>query len=239
MEYKIRIDNFDGPLDLLLHLIKESNMNIFDIKIEEITKQYLDYIISMEKLNLNIASEYLTMAAELIEMKSSMLLPKTKEEETDEEDPKERLINRLLEYQRYKEITRDFKNLEQLRKEYLTKEKSSLKEFTKEEKVDLEDLQIDHLLLALNNLLKRNDEDKPLHTKITRKEYSIKERSQELLKFLKQKKHCCFTELFDHLEKDYIIITFLAILELANNKSVKIEQDNNFDKIIIKIKGSE
>ncbi|MCD8562350.1 MAG: segregation/condensation protein A [Bacilli bacterium] len=239
MDYKIRIDNFDGPLDLLLHLIKESNMSIFDIKIEEITKQYLDYIISMEKLNLNIASEYLTMAAELIEMKSSMLLPKTKEEEQEEEDPKEKLINRLLEYQRYKEITRDFKNLEQLRKEYLTKEKSSLKDYVVEEKYDLEDIELSQLILAINNLLKRKEDEKPLHTKIARKEYSVKDRSNEIIHVLKEKKKVRFEELFEIFEKEYVIVTFLSILELANKKSIFIEQENNFEDIIIKIKGSE
>jgi len=95
MDYCFTIDEFSGPLDLLLHLIKQSNIDIYDIKIEEITKQYLDYIHKMEEMNLNIASSYLVMAAELIEMKASMLLPKPEISEDElEEDPKEKLINR-------------------------------------------------------------------------------------------------------------------------------------------------
>ena len=103
MDYKIEIPEFEGPLDLLIHLIKQANINIQDISIEEITKQYLHYINLMESLNLNVASEYLVMAAELIEIKASSLLPK--QEKTDdefEEDPKEKLIKRLLEYEQYK-----------------------------------------------------------------------------------------------------------------------------------------
>ena len=105
MEYSVKINEFEGPLDLLLHLIKESNIKIEDIKIDEITKQYLDYINKMEEMNLDIASEYLVMAAELIEMKSNNLLPKKEEKElVEEEDPKEELIRRLLEYESYKKL---------------------------------------------------------------------------------------------------------------------------------------
>ena len=111
MEYKVMCNQFEGPMDLLLHLIKESNIDICDISIEEITKQYLDYINMMEELNLDIASEYLVMAAELLEIKSSYLLPKKELETSDEyeEDPKEELIRRLLEYERYKNVTQALK----------------------------------------------------------------------------------------------------------------------------------
>ena len=105
--YKVKINEFEGPLDLLLHLIKESNIDIYDIKIADITVQYLDYIKDMESLNLSIASEYLVMAAELIEMKAKLLLPSIKDVDNDEyeEDLKENLIKRLIDYKNYKEIT--------------------------------------------------------------------------------------------------------------------------------------
>ena len=124
MNYKIMIHEFEGPLDLLLHLIKESDIEILDISVEEITKQYMDYIDAMEELNLNIASEYLVMAAELLEMKSIELLPRKKQELEDdyEEDPKARLIERLLEYKRYKEVTPELKELEENRKQVYTTE---------------------------------------------------------------------------------------------------------------------
>ena len=121
MEYKFTIDKFQGPLDLLLHLIKEADIDIFDINIAEITEQYLDYIDSMESLNLNVDSEYLVMAAELIWMKSRELLPDDKDEDTDdyEDDPRENLINRLLEYQKYKEMALEFRGLEEGKKIFI------------------------------------------------------------------------------------------------------------------------
>ncbi len=126
MNYEVKINEFEGPLDLLLYLIKQSNINIWDIKIEIIAKQYFDYINKMEKLNLNVASEYLVMAAELIEIKSSTLLPKKEVEEEQEEDPREELINRLLEYESYKQMTSVFKDFESERKLLHTKEPSCL-----------------------------------------------------------------------------------------------------------------
>ena len=123
MNLDIRISEFEGPLDLLLHLIKESKMDILEIEIESITEQYLKYIEQEENLNLEIASEYLVMASELIEMKSRMLLPKSSsdEEVEEEEDPREELINRLLEYQAYKEITKALKEKEESRQKFYTK----------------------------------------------------------------------------------------------------------------------
>ena len=122
MEYALNIDSFQGPLDLLLHLIKESKMDIFDLKMEDITNQYLNYINKMEEMNLNIASSYLVMSAELLEIKSRMLLPRHGDEEDEEEDdPREDLVNRLIEYQRYKDLTGEFKDLESERKMIYTK----------------------------------------------------------------------------------------------------------------------
>ena len=118
---EFRVDGFEGPLDLLLHLIKENKMDIFDIEINLITEQYLKYINNLEKVNLEI-SEYLVLASELIEIKAKMLLPKKKQEmEIEEEDPREELVNKLLEYQAYKEISKDLKEKEELRSEIYTK----------------------------------------------------------------------------------------------------------------------
>ena len=191
MEYKVMISEFEGPLDLLLHLIKESSIEIFDIEIEKIAEQYLDYIHQMEKMNLNIASEYLSMAAELIEIKSSSLLPRKKIETEDEyeEDPRERLIERLLEYQKYKEITPKLHELEQQRHEFYSKEPESLKEYVNidSEEVNL-DIDLNDLLDAFKKMLERKELDKPLQTKITKKEYSVSVRSNEIRNLLKEKK---------------------------------------------------
>ena len=144
MNYMIEISNFEGPLDLLLHLIKQSEMDIFDIDIEMITKQYLEYIEKMEEFNLNIASEYLVMAAELLEIKSYTLLPKHKNEVEDdyEDDPRENLISRLLEYEKYKNITTTFKEFEQERMKMYSKDPFDLSSFVENDNIE-EDFKID------------------------------------------------------------------------------------------------
>lgn len=241
MDYKIMINEFEGPMDLLLHLIKKSDINICDISIEEITKQYLDYINEMEKLDLDIASEYLIMAAELIEMKSSVLLPKPEIEEDEyEEDPREKLIRRLIEYKQYKEKLPDLKQLEIDRKQMYSKEPSDLSSFKiVEENIDLGDIGIEDLVNAFNKFLERKRMEQPLNTKITKKEYSVGERSNEIKNILKQKKKIEFEELFEEVNKDYIVVTFLSILTLAKKQELKIIQDNNFSKIILSLRGEE
>ena len=238
MEYKIVINEFEGPLDLLLHLIKESKMEITEIRIDEITKQYLDYIETMESMNLDIASEYLIMAAELIEMKSRSLLP-AKQNETDEyeEDPKEKLIARLLEYKRYKEMTSLFEDLELVRKKFYTKKPEDLR--TYQEPVEFEETYDVNLLVeALNNLFKRKQKEKPLNTKITKKEYSVSKRNIEIKKILLKKKQVNFEDLFDVYRKDYVVVTFLSILDLLKKQEINVIQDNNFSSIIISIKNN-
>ena len=231
MDYKIMINEFEGPMDLLLHLIKKS----------EITKQYLDYINEMEKLDLDIASEYLIMAAELIEMKSSILLPKQEIEEDEyEEDPREKLIRRLIEYKQYKEKLPEFKQLEMDRKQVFSKDPSDLSHFKiVEENIDLGDIGIEDLMNAFNKFLERKKLEQPLNTKITKKEYSVGERSTEIRNILKQKKKIEFEELFEEVNKDYIVVTFLSILTLAKKQELKITQDNNFSKIILSLRGEE
>ena len=256
MNYTIEINNFEGPLDLLLHLIKKAELDICEISIVEITKQYLDYINLMESMNLNIASEYLTMAAELIEIKSSILLPKKKIDNEDdyEEDPKENLINRLIEYEKYKEIfelKRNIKNskvneyekykeiwevlkkYEQDRKELYTKKPTDLEIYNTVTNEISENFDLNDLMSALNKMLDRKKLDKPLNTKITNREYSITERSNQIKNILKNKKQVEFTDLFDIYSKDYIVITFLSILTMARHQELSITQDKNFGKIMI------
>ena len=240
MDYKITINDFEGPMDLLLHLIKKSDIDICDISIEEITKQYLDYITAMEKLDLDIASEYLIMAAELIEIKSSMLLPKPEITDDEyEEDPKEQLIRRLLEYKKYKEMTPEFKNLEMLRKEIYTKEASDLSEFKQEEEVDLGDVDLNTLLDAFSKFVERKKQEQPLNTTITKREYSISERSNEIKTLLTKKKKVNFEELFEEFNKDYLVVTFLSILSLAKKQELVIKQDSNFSNIVLSLRGCD
>ncbi len=234
--YEINIPSFEGPLDLLLHLIRKSNININEISIDEITKQYLDYINKMEEANLNIASEYLVMAAELIEIKSASLLPKVENIEDEEEDPKEKLINRLLEYEQYKKITDTFKNLESLRNEVFTREPGNLLNYKDEDSVVDYGVDLNDLLEAFSKFLEQKELDKPLNTKVTNKEYSISKRSHEIKKLLKEKHQVNFEDLFETYTKDYVVVTFLSILSMTRKQEIDIEQENNFKNIIIKEK---
>lgn len=237
MEYKVMINEFEGPLDLLLSLVKKSDVSIYDISISDITDQYLEYINEMEKRSLNVSSEYLVMAAELLEIKSNMLLPNHESSE-EEEDPKEELINKLLLYKHFKEVSSKLRDLESERNLMYSKMPSDISEFKEEIIIEADDsISLDLLVQAFSDFLNRKDDEKPLHTKITSKEYSVTERSFEIKKILKARGKIEFSELFDFLNKDYIIVTFLSILNLSRNQEIVISQDNNFDKIVLMIKG--
>lgn len=239
MNYSIKINEFEGPLDLLLHLIKESAIDIYDISIEDITKDYLDYINSMEKLDIEVESSYLVMASELLLIKSNSLLPKEKSEldneEEDEEITRENLINRLIEYQKYKELTKKFKKLESKRHDIYTKSPSNMTNITDTKLKNDTDISIDDLVEAFQKFLIRKDQEKPLNTKITNKEYSVKLRKKDIKTYLLNNKRAEFTELFDNYSKDYIIVTFLSILELVKEQEIDLEQEHNFAPIYIEL----
>ena len=237
MEYKVKINEFEGPLDLLLHLIKESKVDIWEVKIEEIIEQYLKYIEAMKEMNLDIASSYLVMASELIELKSKLLLPNQKSEDSDYEeiDPREALINRLVEYQKYKDLTKEFKELETKRKDIHTKVPESLLEYQEDGVVINSDISLDDLMEAFKKLLERKELDKPLKTNVTTKEISIDIRRKEIKNILKLNKKVDFFDLFEEVTKEYIVVTFLTILEMAKKKELLIKQENNFDNIICEV----
>ena len=234
MDMTFIIDDFEGPLDLLLHLIKEQKMDLLNLKLEVIIDEYLKFIEKMEQMDLDIASSYLVMASELIEMKSKLLLPRVEEEsEEEEEDPKEQLVNRLIEYQKYKDLTEDFKELESERKMIYTRLPESLKEYSDNDTIiNNSDVTLDDLLKAFQKFLERKKLEQPLNTKITKKEISIEERSISIRNILKNKKKVNFLELFDVLNKEYVVVTFLAILEMAKKNEIKISQENKYGDII-------
>ena len=167
MEYEVKINEFEGPLDLLLHLIKKDNINIFDISIEQIIKQFLEYINKMKEENLDITSEYLVMASELIELKSKMLLPnKTEEIEEEIEEATNDLINRLLEYDKYKNMTNELRDLENIRSKIYTRESEELLNYANKNDIDY-GIYLDDLVNAFQKFLERKKLEQPLNTKIT------------------------------------------------------------------------
>lgn len=232
--YDISLDNFQGPMDLLLHLIKKKKMNILDIKLEIIIDEYLEYIRKCENLNLNIASSYLVMSTELLEIKSRMLLPSNNELEPDEIDEVTNLKNRLIEYEKYKNMVSLFKEYEEARREFKTKSPTNILEY-KEDKVIHSSLNVDVLKKAYEELLKRIEDDKPTQTKVTKKELSVEDTIVDIRNKFKSNKRMNFLDLFDKYEKSYIVVTFLAILEMSSKKEIKIIQDNNFDNIVCEV----
>lgn len=241
MNVEFKINEFEGPLDLLLHLIKESKMDIMNIEIEEITKQYMSYLESQEKMNLEIASEYLVLASELIEIKSKLLLPSGKNEDNEEnvEDPREELVNRLLEYQAYKEITKVLQEKEELRREIYTKSPENIKNYVDEVSEVTCDITLDELVEAFKKYLERKIDNKPLNTKITVKEITVSSRRHEIKKILRIKGKVSFVELFPVVSREYVVATFLAILEMAKSKELIITQNDTFDDIICEVANEE
>lgn len=238
MDYKIEMPEFEGPFDLLLHLVKQSNIDINNISIQQITEQYLQYIELMDDMNLNVASEYLVMAAELIELKSNSLLPHAENIEDEfEENTKENLIRRLLDYEQYKNAACQLKELEEYRREIYTRDPNNLLEYAEDNKCIDYGVDLTDLLNAFSKFMEQKKLDNPLHTKITNKEYSIGKRCHEIKKLLKKKSKVRFNELFDFFSKEYTVVTFLAILSMSRNQEIYIEQENNFKDIIIKEKG--
>lgn len=235
MDLLLKINDFEGPLDLLLHLVKESKMDIYEIEISVIIDEYLDYIHQMEKLNIDIASSYLVMASELVHLKSKMLLNVNDEEEETEYsiNSEEDLKNKLIEYERYKKVSSDFKTYEEKRKEVYTKTPENINEFLDEREVPKGVLQVDELMAAFLKFLEHEELNKPVNTKVTKREYSVEERCVSIREKLKKTKVLQFTELFDIMNKDYLVVTFLSVLQMCKNNEILINQDKNFSNITI------
>ena len=230
--FNLDLDDFSGPLDLLLHLVKESKKEIFDVNMSEIMEKYLDFIKMQEILNIEVSSEYLIIASELVHIKSKKLLnidDDNKEEEVfvSEED----LRNRLIEYEAYKGVTEKFQSLFNKRNEVYTKGASILSEY-KEEKLS-SDTTLSELVNAFNKVIERQQYLKPLDAKITKKELSVEKRSAQIKDILKKKKKINFYDLFTNNDRPFLIVTFLSILEMSKGGLLTINQNKNFDNITI------
>ena len=238
-EYKIHLENFNGPLDLLLHLIKDKKMDLLELEISKITEQYLSYINQNSSLHLEVASEYLVMATYLIEMKSKMLLPKeiVKVESEYEEDPRQQLIRRLIEYKRYKDILTDFIKKYEERSMFYIKLPNSMESFQVDTSTMIpDDLEVYDLMKALQKMYQRQALLKPLSKQaIAKKEISIEERTKSIMQRIQQhfKSKLSFNDLLEDTDKQYFVITFLAVLVLVNQKTVKISQDEQFGDIYL------
>ena len=226
---KVFLDTFEGPLDLLLYLIRKQNLNILDVPIADITDQYVNYINLMKELELELAGEYLLMAAMLAEIKSKMLLPLFEEVE-DEEDPRAELVRRLLEYERYRKASEELNKLKRLERDVfiIGVESSHLAQ-----PIELPDIALQELLLSFQEVLKRAEMFTTLH--VLKEPLSVRERMTTILEKLKNKDFLDFTELFDLEEqKTGLVVTFLAILELMKESLIEIVQTKAYGIIHVK-----
>lgn len=236
MSYNFSINDFEGPLDLLLHLIKIQKLEIQDINVESITNQYMNFINKMKEESIDIASEYLVMASELVHLKSKMLINDKDDSEDEYEIKNEQdLKEKLLEYERIKDITNTFKDLESTRNEVYTKIPSNLNEFKKDAPLD-NNISLSDLINAFESFLNREKLKRPINTRITKKELSVDDRVKSIRKIFQEKKKVYFTELFEELNKPYVIVTFLSILEMSKNEEIRLKQENSFSDIIIEKK---
>ena len=233
---KLCIDDFEGPLDLLLHLVKTAKMDIYEIDTKYIIDKYLEFIESIPSYDLDDASEYLVMAAELIHLKSRLLLNLDSESEDNDEfsiNSEEDLKNKLIEYERYQNVTNVFKELEEKRNEFFTKLPENLNEFV-DTKEKLEgNMDVELLKVALIELNKRMSYQKPINTRITRKEISVEERKEYIREFISKRKNVKFTDLFEEYSKDVVVATFLSILDMCKTQEITLRQDSNFGEIYI------
>ncbi len=237
MEYQFSINDFEGPLDLLLHLVKTSKMNIYDIDIKEIIDEYLKFIEEEKEKNIDIASSYLVMASELIHLKSKMLVNENEAEEASEDEfsieSEEDLRRKIIEYEKYKKISENLVELENKRNNFYTKSPMNLDEFTTKGNVSFGEVTLEDLVDALKKFKEREKYSKPLNTKITKKEYSIEKRIEDIRKILKVREKIEFLELFNEYNKDFIIVTFLSVLTMSKNREITLTQEDNFKPILI------
>lgn len=231
----IKINDFDGPLDLLWHLIKAHKMDIYDINIEKITKEYLSYINEHKELTIDGASEYLVMASELIHLKSKLLLNKNVEEEDAEYEinTEDDLRNRLIEYEKLKAAADRLSMLEDKRKEVLTKLPSNLSEYADKSVKLSSDITLDDLLKAFEDYLNRKKLDEPVNKAVTKRELSVEDRCLSIKSYLHNRGKVNFLDLFDEVDKPYVIVTFLGILNLVKSREAVISQEYNFGDIYI------
>ena len=233
----LHIKDFEGPLDLLLHLVRSAKMNIYDIDTTYIIDKYLEFINSLDKEDLDNASEYLVMASELIHLKSRLILNlKDEKEETDEYTitREEDLKNKLIEYEKYKNVTEELHKLEENRSEYYTKVPEAISEYIASDNLNYERQDPDILATILQELQKRINYQKPISTRIAKREISVEARTNYIRDFLKHRDNVKFFDLFEDYSKELVVATFLSILNMCKGGEILLLQKRNFSDILIK-----
>lgn len=243
MGIPVKLQVFEGPLDLLLHLIDKNKIDIYDIPIVEITNQYMDYIKAMEREDLNVMSEFLVMAATLLDIKCKMLLPKEVTEDGEEEDPRQELVEQLLQYKMYKYMSYELRDRELDGGRTMYKDPTIPEEVMNYvEPVDLDELLGDLTLATLNRVFQdviRRQEDKidPVRSKfgkLEKEEVTVEEKLETVTDYAREHKHFSFRILLgSQKSKMQTVVTFLAVLQLIKEGILIVQQEHAFDDIMI------
>jgi len=236
MEYIVNLNKFQGPFDLLFHLIEEHEIEIYDIPISKITEQYILYLDKMADYSMDVTSEFILMASTLIEIKSRMLLPSFSKDEED--DPRQDLVNRLIEYKIFKNVSEEFKNREEEELKFLPKPKEEVEyDFKFNEQILFEEINVYDLLNSISSLLKRRKLEigrEPPKFNIRYDEYSVTNCIKIIKDILKEKPKVSLLDIFNiDFNKAFIIAIFLSILEMSRDNKIKIIQDNLFEDIYL------
>ncbi len=239
-KYSVRLESFEGPMELLMHLIEKNKIDIYDIPIAELTEQYIEYLDQFREFNLEIASEFLLMAATLLQIKSRMMLPKppksAESEDAEYVDPRQELINRILEYKRYKEVSNVLGDMQAKQERFFTRQPMELPVHH----LPPDNLSMLDLLNAFNNVLAIRRELKIPDVLVEPEEYTVPEKMELLLSLLNKKGgEMAFEEAFESGNRSELITTFLAMLELIKVKSIKVWQPDKFSKIFITVRVGE
>ncbi len=231
---EVFLEAFEGPLDLLLYLIRRQNLDILDIPVAEITRQYVEYIEMMKELHLELAGEYLLMAAMLAEIKSRMLLPRSTDEEEDEDDPRAELVRRLQEYERYKKAAEDLGELERMERDL---HQASVEVTDRKTTVPPPDLSMQELLMAFRDVLSRAEMFAHLH--VQREPLSVRQRMSEILVKLMDDRFIEFKDLFDPREgRMGVAVSFIALLELMREAVIELVQSEPYAPIHVRAASS-
>lgn len=240
MKYSVKLETFEGPFDLLYYLIEQAEIDIYDIPISDITDQYLDYLAEMKIRDLNVTSEFILMAATLIEIKSKMLLPS----KVKEEDPRAILVDQLLEYKRCKEASEKLKICEEKARFLMTKKKEefAVEEINRREQLSISDIDIVELYNTFLKLMKKEDLQNEIAMKrekfVYRESFRVTDCADDILKKLENNNKLSIYSLFkEHADltnlKEYVVTVFLALLELSKKKNLAVKQEKNFGDIEI------
>lgn len=233
-EYQVRLDIFEGPMDLLVYLIRKNEIDIYDIPIAILADQYLEYVAEIERLNLEKAGDFILMAATLLQIKSRMLLPRPEGEDEEWEDPRMELVEKIVEYMQFKEVAEHMRHLEDTSSRQAERGFSEVELYSSQDNEEVQiDATINELILAFGRLLLKTPVPEPVH-RVIREKISSAQRVFTIRKILAEKRKVIFSDLVpEGSSRLFIVVTLVALLEMAKGGEIRVEQNESFSELWI------